>query len=76
MPRRSRITDAPWQAEKEYRWTCPICNREITCLGDKQCAFRIYAHLTTHDAVLPLLARCIVEIERRAKEFYGGEFQL
>jgi len=76
MPRRSKVENAPWQAGREYRWTCPICNREISCRGDSQCASRILVHLSTHDALLPLLARCIAEIERRAKEFYQGELKL
>jgi len=76
MPRRSRIENAPWQAEKEYKWTCPACGREISCRGDTQCAARILVHMSAHDALLPLLARCISEIERRVREMYSGDLQL
>jgi len=76
MPRRSKIEGAPWQAEKEFKWTCPACGREITCRGDTQCASRILVHLATHDALLPLLAKCISEIERRVRELYSGELKL
>jgi len=75
MPRR-KVENAPWQSAKEYKWICPACGREISCRGDTQCASRILVHLSTHDMALPLLARCISEIERRIRELYSGELQL
>jgi len=76
MPRRSKVEGAPWQVEKEFKWQCPACGREISCRGDSQCASRILVHLSTHDMALPLLARCISEIEKRIKELYSGEIKL
>jgi len=75
MPRR-KVEGTPWVAEREYKWTCPACGREISCRGDTQCASRILVHLSTHDALLPLLARCISEIEHRIHELYSGELRL
>jgi len=75
MPRR-KVEDAPWVAEREYKWQCPACNKMINCRGDTQCASRILVHLATHDALLPLLAKCISEIERRVREMYQGELRL
>jgi len=75
MPRR-RIEGAPWSTEREYRWVCPACQKEITCRSDQQCASQIMVHLASHDALVPLIARCIAEIERKIKELYQSEFKL
>jgi len=75
MPRR-RVEPAPWQAEREYRWVCPACGREITCRSDQQCAGQIVMHLVSHDALIPLIAKCIVTIEKKIKELYSTEFKL
>jgi len=75
MPRR-RLESAPWQTEREYRWTCPACGREIVCRSDQQCAGQIMMHIVSHDALIPLVAKCISEIEKRIKEMYSGELKL
>jgi len=75
MPRR-RLESAPWQTEREYRWVCPACNKEITCRSDQQCASQILVHLASHDVLIPLLAKCINVIEQRIREIQQGEIKL
>jgi len=76
MPRRSKIESAPWSAEREYRWVCPACSKEIVCRSDQQCASQILVHLASHDVLIPLLVKCITEIEKKVKELRDSEIKL
>jgi len=75
MPRR-RIEGAPWSTEKEYKWVCPACQKEITCRSDAQCTAQALVHLASHDVLIPLLVKCITEIEKKVKEFRNSELKL
>jgi len=75
MPRR-RLESAPWSTEREYRWVCPACQKEITCRSDQQCTAQILVHLSSHDVLIPLLVKCITEIEKKVKELRNSEIRL
>jgi len=76
MPRRSRLESTPWSSEREFRWTCPACGKELTCRSDAQCTAQILVHLASHDVLIPLLVKCITEIEKKVKELRDSEIKL